>query len=256
MKKLFVLVFLICFGFVSGGCDDSSSECNTCSSSYTWVVHYTGAGTGTGGNWGMYAQCCGNNGASDDFYSYFNGDTTTMTCMSCLSGAYSYHYNHGNGYVNGLTCYYGASTCDNNGGSDGAYCLLSQNKRCVSGTGCVACANHFAAYTDHGGCYSSCATNDNDKCETGYICYNGNASCYLSAEGSPCDDEDSDCLSGSYCYDATDTCYDGSLGDSCETSAQCDSGRVCSSNVCADVPVTNIISVNGVSSFASINGIE
>jgi hypothetical protein len=187
--------------------------------------------------------------------------------MSCLSGVYSWNYNYGYGYTDGLTCYYGASTCNVHGGSSGAWCALSQNKRCVSGTGCVTCSSHFAAWANHKGCYSNCATNDNDKCETGYICYNGNASCYISAEGSPCDDEDSDCLSGSYCYNATDTCYDGSLGDPCEINGQCDNGRRCSGSVCieasvinisfiAEISYTNIGSVNGVSNFTSVNSVK
>jgi|GEM_PF-2158561 len=161
---------------------DTSSNWCTCKtgSSANWFSSVSGGSNG---------KCCGDDGASDDFY-YHSADPTTATSLSCTRCLNASKYGpstlYGNGYWSGSspatdtsgTCYYGDITCNANSGASGASGTYYGNGY-VSGSTCyygnITCSDGSAS---HG---SSCTLNTGGQCIADVGCLNSPTSLSVTA---------------------------------------------------------------------------
>lgn len=153
-------------------------------------------------NRGTNENCCGDDGAADDFGIHTGQDITTddvISCAQCVDAAYIAPITlYGNGYMSGLTCYHTDVPCVGPGATSSATCTLDTFQICGDETACVSC-EPYTQIGDYRSCFADCNYDNDFKCAPGYHCYSPDDTCYLDVIGQPCD-SGVDCTSG-YCVE-------------------------------------------------------
>ncbi|MEM0360638.1 MAG: hypothetical protein QXK06_04870, partial [Candidatus Diapherotrites archaeon] len=157
--------------------------------------------TGSSANWfatvsgGSNGQCCGDDGANDNFY-YHSAEPSTATsldCTRCLNGTkYGPITLYGNGYLSGSgtsrTCYYGDINCTAGSAESGTSTIVygyghwsgsspitDTSGVCYYGT--PSCGDGYYSHGSFGTYYGNGYTNGNPTTDTSSLCYYGDISC-------------------------------------------------------------------------------